>query len=141
MTEDGQKYYIYFDGVCHLCIGWVQWLIRHDRNDRLRLVPLQSPAGVAFLHRENKNPHDLNTIYLRLGQRVYERSSAVLRISGALPGLWPLCRIFLLVPGFIRNAVYRLVANYRYRWWGKEEQCMVPDEKVKRKFIMIHQNE
>lgn len=139
MAGQRQTYYIYFDGVCHLCTGWVQWLIRRDRYDRFRFIPLQSPAGREFLLRQSINPADLHTIYLSFEQQVYARSSAVLHIAGGLPGLWPVLRVLFLVPGFLRDAIYRYVAKNRYRWWGKYDQCMVPDEKVKRKFIMIHQ--
>lgn len=116
---------VFFDGYCSLCNSLVNWLIQIDKTSELKFASLQGETAAQQLGR-NIAPLDINTvIYLRYNQK-YERSSAILRVLSDIGGFWSLARIFLLVPKFIRDGVYRLVARNRYQMFGKRDTCRIP---------------
>lgn len=78
---------------------------------------------------------ELNTIFLIKGEKAFKRSDAALQIVRELGGLWPAFFIFTFVPRFIRNAIYDWVAKNRYRWFGKQEVCMIPTPELKARFL------
>lgn len=126
---------LYFDGVCNLCTGVVQWIIRRDRKAAFRFASLQGDTGTAFLraHGRNTAAHD-SFIYFRDG-RVLDRSTAALHVARDLGFPWNLAYLLILVPRFLRDAVYDLIARNRYRWFGKRESCMVPTEEIRGRFV------
>lgn len=126
---------ILFDGVCQFCNASVNFVLRRDHHDRFRFSPLQSAAGEQLLSAHGLDKGETDSFVLIEGNKAYTRSSAVLRVAGRLGFPWKLLRVFLIVPAFIRDAVYNWIARNRYRWFGKKDQCMVPDEKVRRKFL------
>jgi predicted DCC family thiol-disulfide oxidoreductase YuxK len=78
-------------------------------------------------------PEDLSSVVLIEGNRAYQRSTAALRIARRLTGGWRLLYPLILVPRFLRDAVYQQIANHRYRWFGKSETCpaTTPDRKAR----------
>jgi predicted DCC family thiol-disulfide oxidoreductase YuxK len=129
------KHLILFDGVCNFCNGSVNFIIRHDKKDHFRFVPLQSPPGQQLLRQFGMEHLPMDSIVLIENKKVYKRSTAVLRISKKLNGLYPLLYGFIILPTFIRDTVYNLVARNRYKWFGKKDSCMVPTPEIQRKFI------
>lgn len=126
---------LFFDGVCNLCNGLVRFIIRHDRHKRFRFAPLQTEAGNKFLSAHGLVSSSLDTlVYLRKG-KVLVRSAAALNVARDLGGPWTLAYGFILVPRFIRDAVYDLVARKRYRWYGKRDTCMVPAHELRERFV------
>lgn len=131
---------VLYDGVCGLCNATVDFLIRHDRRDRLRFASLQSQAGQAIVKRHGGDPDILSTLYLvaKYGEEdesVRVRAKAVFYALHAIGGIWSIPALFRFVPGFLLNIVYRLVARFRYRIWGKLEQCRMPTPETRAKFI------
>lgn len=129
---------VLFDGVCHLCQGAVKFIIRRDPERRFRFASLQSEAGERILQgsrRPDISPDRINTIVLYQNGEYFTRSSAALRIAKGLRFPWPLAFGFIIVPRFIRDAVYRIVAANRYRWFGKDETCLVPTKENKERFL------
>lgn len=126
---------ILFDGVCNLCNGFVQWVIARDPNARFRFGALQSTAAQELVAGQAVRPMDLGTVLYVKDGRVLERSTAVLTILRDLGGLWSLFYGFIIVPPFIRDAVYRWVARNRYKWFGQRESCMLPTPELRSRFI------
>jgi predicted DCC family thiol-disulfide oxidoreductase YuxK len=126
---------ILFDGVCRFCNGSVNFVLRHDREDRFTLAPLQSDAGRRLLAAHGLNEGHTDSFVLVKGGKAYIKSTAALMVAGGLGFPWHLLKVFMIVPRFMRDALYDWVARNRYRWFGKNDQCMVPDEKVRRKFL------
>jgi predicted DCC family thiol-disulfide oxidoreductase YuxK len=126
---------ILFDGVCNLCNGAVNWVIKHDKQNRFKFASLQSDYGRQVINRFQLNSGYLNTIVLLDNDRVYLRAEAVLRILKHLEGIYSVAYIFNVLPSPILSFFYNIVAKYRYRWFGKKDSCMVPDVSVKQKFI------
>ena len=135
MTEDSEHPIVLFDGVCNLCDASVRFVIDRDRTGRIRFAPLQSEAGQALLQRFGLLGADLDTMVLIEGDRIHTRSTATLRVARLLRRPWPLLAVFLLVPRFLRDFVYRAIARRRYRWFGRTEQCRVPTPELRERFL------
>lgn len=126
---------ILFDGVCNFCDRSVQFIIRHDRRGYFHFAALQSEAGQAVLAAYGLPQGGFDTFILLQKGRVYKRSGAALRVARNLDGLWPVLYAFIIVPPFIRDLVYKIIARNRYRWFGKKDQCMIPTPEVRSRFL------
>ena len=126
-----------FDGVCNLCNGAVQFVIDHDPRARVRFAPLQSAFARELLAaRGQASAGDaLDTVVLVDGDRVFTRSDAALRVARALSGAWPALYVLVVVPRFLRDAVYRFLAARRYRWFGHTAECRVPTPELRARFL------
>jgi len=126
---------ILFDGVCVLCSGSVRFVIARDPARHFRFASMQSPAGQAMLRELGLPLATWESSILIENGVAYRRSTAILRIARHLSGLWPALAIFLLVPRFLRDAGYDLIARHRYRIFGRLEACMVPTPALRALFI------
>ena len=132
---------VFYDGVCGLCNRLVQFLLKRDRNDRLRFASLQSEFAAKVLTRHGIDPRDLDTLhvvenYEEPSERVLNRSDAVLRAIGELGGLCSFAAIAgSIIPRPLRDLFYRFVARNRYRVFGKSETCMLPEPRHRAKFL------
>ena len=126
---------VMFDGVCNLCNGFVQFVIRRDPKERFMFASLQSDFAHEQLRRHRLDPRALHSVIVIDDGKMYRQSDAVLRVAGYLPGLWPMMKVFLIVPRFIRDSVYNVIAKARYRWFGRREACMIPDASLRSRFL------
>ncbi len=124
---------IFFDGVCNLCNRFVAFIIRNDKEKKFYFSPLQGETAKTRLPVEITRGVD--SVILLEDDKIYTKSAAALRIARSLKGLWPLAYGLMIVPGFIRNSVYDLVARRRYKWFGKKEACMVPTPELRARFL------
>lgn len=131
----GARSVVLFDGVCNLCNGSVNFLIDRDPDGRFLFASLQSAFGQQVLAMENLEETDLKSILLISGGRVFTRSTAILRIARGMPAGWPLLYGFMLIPRFIRDLLYDLIARNRYKWFGKREVCRIPTPELKSRFL------
>jgi predicted DCC family thiol-disulfide oxidoreductase YuxK len=129
-----EKNIVLFDGICNLCNGAVQFIIRRDPTGKFQFASLQSPVAQQLLKEANV-PHALETIILIRNSLVFERSDAALEIARGLSGAWPLLYGFKIVPRFLRDSVYDWIAKNRYRFFGKRNECMIPTPEWKSRFI------
>lgn len=130
------KKIILFDGVCNLCDSSVQYVIKHDKKDRFRFVPLESELGQKILKHIGINPIHTDSIVLyEPGISYFYKSTAALEIAKGLSGIFTLAAVFKILPTGIRDAVYDYVAKNRYNWYGKKEACMIPTPELKAKFL------
>lgn len=124
-----------FDGVCNLCHGTVQWILKRDRRARFRFAALESQAGQALLRDAGfTGPTPESVVVIDQGE-VYLHSSAALHVTRYLGFPWRLLRVFVLIPPPLRNAVYRWVARNRYRWFGKKDACPMPTPETMARFL------
>jgi len=126
---------IFFDGVCNLCNASVQFVIKRDVKDHFRFSALQNEQAKEHLKEFKISPLNSNTILLLENGKLYTQSTAALRITRQLSGLWPLCYGLIVIPAFIRDAVYKTISKYRYKIWGRSETCMIPSPELKTKFL------
>lgn len=127
---------ILFDGVCNLCNGFVQFVIKQDPEGKFKFASLQSEyaknklaANVAL---SLTNP---NTVVFLSEGKVFTKSTAALKIARHLGNGWALFYPLILLPKFLRDGVYNLIAKNRYKWFGKQESCMLPSPGLKSRFL------
>jgi len=134
---------ILYDGVCGLCNRLVQFLLKHDRQGRLRFASLQSDFAAKVLQRHGIDPKDLDTLhvienYEQPGERVLQRSNAILRAGRELGGFWSVSAVAAgVIPRALRDVVYRFVARNRYRVFGKYDTCMLPEPNQRSRFLDV----
>jgi predicted DCC family thiol-disulfide oxidoreductase YuxK len=126
---------ILFDGVCNFCSSMVNFIIRQDKKRVFRFAALQSEAGQKLLEQYHLPREKFDSFFLIDNGKAYKSSTAGLRLYGRLPWYWKWTQIFWIVPRFLRDAVYNLIARNRYRWFGKKESCMVPTPEVRARFL------
>ncbi|SNC74554.1 Predicted thiol-disulfide oxidoreductase YuxK, DCC family [Hymenobacter gelipurpurascens] len=127
---------ILFDGVCNLCSGFVQFVIGRDPNQYFQFASLQSDTGRALLAQHGLTPTITpETVILLENGQAYAYSTAVLRIFRHLNGGWRLLYMARVLPRFVRDAAYRLVARNRYRWFGQQESCLLPTPALRQRFL------
>lgn len=131
---------IVFDGVCMLCNGWVQFLLRHDRKRRYRFAAMQEPAGRALLAEHGLDPDDPTSFLLiehdrGPAPRVSMGVTAIRRVLVGLGGFWRLFAMSAVVPRVIGDPLYLMVARNRYRWFGRHDVCLMPDPANTSRFL------
>ncbi|WP_028540244.1 thiol-disulfide oxidoreductase DCC family protein [Paenibacillus sp. J14] len=129
------EHVILFDGVCHLCQGAVKFIIKHDPAGRFRFASLQSQAGSRLLQAAGAHEKSLDSVVLIENGTYYIRSAAALRIARGLRYPWPLLYALIVIPKGLRDAVYQFIAKHRYRWFGKDETCLVPTRELRERFL------
>ncbi len=126
---------ILFDGVCNLCNSTVQRVIKNDKNDVFRFTALQSAVGMVMVTEHRIDTARTDSIILVNGDTVSVKSTAALKIAKELSGAYPLLYGFMIVPAVIRNWIYDFIARNRYKWYGRQENCMIPTPELKKKFL------
>ena len=124
------KSVIIFDGVCGLCNQSVDILIKMDREKRFKYTSLQGE----YVKTLDIQP-DIDSIIFYEDGTVYYKSTAILKIFQALDGIWKITAIFFLIPRFIRDFIYDIIAKYRYKIFGKMDSCRLPKEGEEKLFI------
>ena len=136
MNSEEEKYIVVFDGICYVCNGFINFLLKRDRKDRFRFTLLQRAKRIGIDESVKQNILSTDSVALVTGGKVYFRSAAVLKILKRLGGGWQLFYVFIIVPRPVCDWFYDVLARNRYKWFGKKDSCMVPDENVRRKFIL-----
>jgi predicted DCC family thiol-disulfide oxidoreductase YuxK len=126
---------ILFDGVCNFCNSSVNFVLKRNTRTNICFAALQSAAGRKLLQQYHLPVDNMQSFIFIENGIVYNRSTAVLKVCRHLKGLWPLCYLFIIVPRFLRDGMYNLVAKNRYRWFGKKESCMIPAPEVIARFL------
>jgi predicted DCC family thiol-disulfide oxidoreductase YuxK len=125
MDEKWSGPIILFDAECVLCSANAQFVLKHDKIGHFRLASMQGEVGSALYRENGIDPHDPSTMIVIDGRRMRQNSDAVLSIYEALGFPWRLASLFRIVPLFVRDPAYRLVARNRYRLFGKRTSCWI----------------
>ncbi|EMA59596.1 thiol-disulfide oxidoreductase DCC family protein [Halorubrum lipolyticum] len=126
---------VLFDGVCNLCNGLVSVLIPRDPDGRLQFAALQSDAGQDLLTRHGLPTEGFDSFVLVEGEQLYTKSDAAIRVAELLGWPYRAARVGRLIPSGLRDPLYDVVADNRYDWFGRKDQCMIPDEDVSDRFL------
>ena len=135
MTEVAPHPVVIFDGECNFCSSIVAFVIKRDGRGVFRFAPFQSEAGRALLQKYGVRDGYFDSFILIDEGGLFTKSDAALRLWRRLGGLWSLTYALIIVPRFVRDAVYDFVARNRYRWFGKKDECMIPGPEVKERFL------
>lgn len=115
---------LFFDGVCGLCNGLVDWLLPRDKRERLKYATLQGLTAKTLLPSELLN--DLDTVVFWHKGKILTRSDAIIACLSGLGGFWKLLLLVNLLPRFLRDGAYNFIARKRYLWFGKRHTCRMP---------------
>jgi len=127
---------LFFDGACNLCNRFVQFVIRHDREKIFLFASLQSVAGHQMLEKLKTGGQKIpDSVILSFRDHYYLQSDAALQLLRLLGGGWKLLYGLTIIPRFIRNGAYNLIARNRYKWFGKRDACMVPTAELRARFL------
>lgn len=130
------KKIILFDGVCNLCNSSVQYIIKHDKKDIFRFVSLQSEVGQKILKHIGISENSLDSIVLyEPGKAYYLKSNAALQVAKSLGGIFTYSTLFKIIPTSLRDIIYDFIAKNRYKWYGKQESCMLPTKELRDRFL------
>lgn len=126
--DDGKALFV-FDGVCALCSGGANWIMRYDARAKVNFASVQSPLGQALYRHFNVDPDE--SYLLIANGRAYTASAGYLELCKSLSGPWHLLRVTAIVPGTVRDFLYAIIARNRYRWFGKVEYCtlLTPEQR------------
>ncbi len=124
-----------FDGVCNLCNTSVKWVLLRDKKGEFKFAAIQSEAGQSLLKSFGLENQPLESVILISGRQAYIKSDAAIKVASKLGGIWTIALVFRLVPRPVRDAIYDWVAKNRYRWFGKQEQCLLPQPEWKDRFL------
>jgi predicted DCC family thiol-disulfide oxidoreductase YuxK len=129
------KAIILFDGVCNFCDSSVQFVLKRDKKAYFNFASLQSEIGQELLEKHKIPKDKFESLVLIENDKAYLFSTGALRIARKLNGAWPLFYGFIIIPPFIRDFFYKLIANNRYRLFGKKEECMIPRPEWRSRFL------
>jgi predicted DCC family thiol-disulfide oxidoreductase YuxK len=141
MPASSENPIILYDGVCGLCNRLTQFALQHDRQDRFRFASLQSAFAAELLARHGADPNDLDSMYTVLnyrqpGERLAARADAGIAVLVELGDFWRGLGVALaILPKWLRDWVYGIIARNRYRIFGKYDQCLLPEERYRHKFL------
>lgn len=125
---------ILFDGICNLCNGTVDFIIKRDKKARFRFAALQSDAGAQIV-KKIRIPGETDSVILIWNSQVFTESDAALEITRLLPLPWKAFVVFKILPKKIRDRIYRWIAKNRYRWFGKKDSCRIPTPEETKRFL------
>lgn len=126
---------ILFDGVCNLCNSSVLLVIKNDPKKHFRFASIQGDYGQQVLKRFHLPPTSLGSFILVEENQIYTKSTGALKVAKQLSGAWPLMYAFIIIPPFIRDAAYELIAKNRYKWFGKKDACAIPSPELRALFF------
>lgn len=126
---------VLFDGVCNVCESSAQFIIRHDPEGKIKMASLQSEVGQQLLAWAGLPREDFDTMVFIEGGRAWLRSTAALRVARHLRSPWHLLGVLLILPAFVRDLGYKLIASNRYRWFGQKTECMMPTPDIRARFL------
>lgn len=124
-----------FDGVCNLCNNAVQFVIKRDRNAVIKFASLQSSIGQKLLLQHQLSNTQFDSFVYIKNNKIFLKSTAALHLMKDIGGIWKFLYAFIIVPEFIRNTIYNIVSKNRYKWFGKKDSCMMPNEKLRERFL------
>ena len=126
---------VLFDGVCNFCNASVNFVIGRDRNGYFKFAPLRSEIGEQLIAKHGIDTAETDSIILVEDEAAFTHSDAALRIARRLDGIWSWAYAFIVIPRSLRDLMYKLIANNRYRLFGRRDECMLPTPEVRARFL------
>ena len=124
-----------FDGHCNFCNAWVKLIVRRDTARKILFAPLQSSVGQKMLEEHKIDINYTDSLVFFEEEKFSVSSTAALRIYSYLDGWERYLQLLSAVPRPLRDALYHFIAKYRYKWFGRSEQCMVPTPELRERFL------
>lgn len=131
------RHIVIFDGLCNLCNGAVNFIIKRDPKAIFVFTPIQSDLADKLMRDHQIISAEIDTFLLIKNGKAHIRTDAALEITKDLSGLWFLFRVFRIIPPSLRDILYRLIAKNRYKLLGKRDECMIPTQEFRERFIGV----
>lgn len=126
---------ILFDGICNFCNSIVNLVLKHDKENIFLFSAQQSVEGQRILARFGKQEQDVNSLIFIDENEVFEGADAAIQISKYLRGFPRILYSFRIFPRTVNHTAYNFIAKNRYKIFGKRNECRVPTEKEKKRFL------
>lgn len=123
---------VIIDGTCNLCNRTARFIKKRDKKQRFIIIPSQSKEGEKILQRHGLEPPE-SVLFIE-GETVYEKSDATVKILSRLRGYKWLALLLKIIPKRIRDYCYDVVSRNRYKWFGRQDVCTIPDGDFKELF-------
>ena len=124
-----------FDGHCNLCNSWIKFIIKRDPAKKIRFAQLQSNSGKEILVKNNIDEKYIDSLVYIEDSNYYFNSTAAIKILSILNGWVRYLKFLIIIPLPIRDFLYRVIAKYRYKIFGRLEKCMIPSDDYKERFL------
>ena len=124
-----------FDGHCNFCNAWVRLILSRDTRKNILFAPLQSSVGRKMLEENKIDVNYIDSLVFFEEERFTVSSTAALRIYSYLDGWERHLHLLSVVPRPFRDALYHFISKYRYKWFGRREQCMIPSQELRERFL------
>lgn len=125
---------VFFDARCLLCHGAVRWILRHDPTGHFFFAGLGSETAARLIPPDHPL-RQADTVVLWDGASLHGRSSAVFGILRRVRSFWKILLVGTLLPRRWTDAAYDFVARRRYRWFGTDDSCPLPDPAEAGRFL------
>ena len=135
MQKEKKEVIVLFDGVCNMCNGYVNFLIDRDHRKILKFASLQSTEAKENLQNFGDDNTYLSSIIVIKNNSVYKNSRAILEIFLSLGGVYKVLYCFIIIPRFIRDFIYKIIAKNRYKWFGVSDTCRMPTDDIRERFL------
>lgn len=132
---NGIERLVLFDGVCNFCNFWIKFALKRDRKGKLKFGSLQGETAQRLLPQYGIDPSVITSVIFIEDDIAYHESTAALKICRHLSGGWKLLYALIIIPTFIRDGIYKWIAKNRYKWFGKQESCMLPTAEQRARFV------
>lgn len=127
---------IIFDTDCVMCSAWVRFVLRYESAPLARFVSAWSAQGLELASKHGLSLEDLDRTYLVVSNgKGLTKSEATFAILSTLRAPWRWISLLKLVPRPLRDGFYDVMANNRYRWFGRTDQCFMPTEEHAARFV------
>jgi predicted DCC family thiol-disulfide oxidoreductase YuxK len=115
--------------------GFVIYVVGIQKIE-LRFASLESPKAKEMVVATGFDLSNLDSVLIWDQQKSpLAESAVVFEVVGVLGGFWRVLMIFKAIPEPLLNWIYRGIAKRRYNWFGKLDQCPLPETKFKHKFL------
>lgn len=135
MAQQGDHPILLFDGVCNYCNSWINFIIRHDKKKKFKFAALQSNIGKKLLKQYDISEQQ-ESVVLIYNDKAHIKSTACFHICYHLGGIYSLMFALVIIPAFISDFYYDIIARNRYKWWGKKDSCMIPNAEERERFLV-----
>jgi predicted DCC family thiol-disulfide oxidoreductase YuxK len=129
------KNIILFDGDCNLCSRSVQYIIQYDKNDKFRFASLQSNIGKKIINHLGIDNKKVDSIILYQPNKAYYIKAEAIKLIIKNFSSWHSILYLFIPSGIFGSTIYNYIAKYRYKWFGKNDVCLLPAKQLKCKFL------
>lgn len=133
MKKHSDKIIVFFDGFCGICNTFVDFAMRHNSKGNLFYTPLQGETAKELL--DEKRRLDLDTVVVSYYGKTYLRSRAIFKVLGELNYPVRALVFFSILPSFLTDLGYKLIAKFRYKLMKPHDTCRMPTESERSRFL------